>query len=216
MTFEYQPPQDPLKVLHCDRDVLGVYKPNGLLSVPGRGLELQDSLYTRVLSEYPLAQSVHRLDMDTSGLMIFALRRKAERELKRQFRERLVGKVYEAMVWGTPKDSTGVIELPLAHDVENKPLSKVCERTGKRALTRFEQLESDGRVTRVRLFPETGRSHQLRVHLAAIGTPILGDRFYASGEALRAYPRLALQAVSLQFLHPYRQEPITLTCPVDF
>ena len=100
--FQYHPPQDPLKILHVDKDILCVVKPSGLLSVPGRGEERQDSLYTRILKEYPLAQMVHRLDMDTSGAMIIALRRKAERELKAQFRERKIQKRYEAIVFGHP------------------------------------------------------------------------------------------------------------------
>jgi len=177
---------------------------------------LKDSLYTRVVAEYPLAQSVHRLDMDTSGIILFALRRKAERELKRQFRERLVAKVYEARIWGRPEESKGRIDLPLAHDLEHKPRSRVCWETGKPAVTRYEVLSTDDETSRVRLVPETGRSHQLRVHLAASGHPILGDRFYATGAALSAMNRLALQATELTVLHPFRGDSLTMSCSLDF
>jgi tRNA pseudouridine32 synthase/23S rRNA pseudouridine746 synthase len=216
VSFVYAPPTGPLVVLHRDRDLLAVHKPSGLLSVPGRGDHLADSLLTRVRAEYPLAQSVHRLDMDTSGVMVFALRRKAERELKRQFRERLVSKIYEARVWGVVTELGGVVDLPLAHDLDDKPKSKVCEATGKPARTRYDLLAHEGQTSRVRLCPETGRSHQLRVHMLALGHPILGDRFYAEGEALQAMDRLALQATSLTVLHPYRGEPVTLSCALDF
>ena len=193
-----------------------VHKPSGILSVPGRESHLADSLYTRVLESYPLAQTVHRLDMDTSGVMVFALRRKAERELKRQFRERLVKKVYEALVWGVMAENEGVIALPLVHNLADKPKSKVCHETGKRAVTGFNVLSRTANTSRVRLFPETGRSHQLRVHMAAIGHPILGDRFYAEGPALSAALRLNLHASEITVLHPYRGHPVTVHCACDF
>lgn len=216
MSFQYAPPQGPIDVLHCDKDLLIVNKPSGLLSVPGRGAHLADSLYTRVLDSYPLAHTVHRLDMDTSGVMVFALRRNAERELKRQFRERVVKKVYEARVWGVMSEDDGVITLPLVHDLIEKPKSKVCHETGKRAVTGFNVLSRSENTSRVRLMPETGRSHQLRVHMAAAGHPILGDRFYAEGLALSAASRLNLHASEITVLHPYRGDPVTVYCAPDF
>lgn len=214
--FIYCPPQSPwLDILHQDKDILVVNKPAELLSVPGRRLEHQDSIYTRVLENHPGAQVVHRLDMATSGIMVVALRRNAERELKRQFRERETQKTYYARVAGHLVKS-GSIELPLICDWPNRPKQKVCHLHGKASQTHYQPISWGKRSTLVKLTPITGRSHQLRVHMMALGHPILGDRFYADPLAKRLSGRLLLHASKLSFLHPYSEQSMTFGCEADF
>ena len=203
----YNPPTDPwLQVIFQDEHIMVVNKPSGLLSVPGKLAEHQDSLMTRIQQEFPEAESVHRLDMSTSGVIVVALTKDAERELKRQFRERETKKVYIARVWGRVEEDYGIIDLPLICDYPNRPKQKVCHETGK---------DDDG-TTRVKLRPITGRSHQLRVHLLALGHPILGDKFYAHPQALAAAGRLQLHAQELSFYHPITDAPLVFNCEPDF
>ncbi|MCC3702626.1 bifunctional tRNA pseudouridine(32) synthase/23S rRNA pseudouridine(746) synthase RluA [Rouxiella badensis] len=214
----YHPPTDPwLSVLFQDEHLMVVNKPSGLLSVPGKAAEHHDSLMTRIQRDYPVAESVHRLDLSTSGVIAVALTKEAERELKRQFRERETKKAYIARVWGHMAEDYGIIDLPLICDYPNRPKQKVCHETGKKALTQYEVLswDTDG-TTRVKLRPVTGRSHQLRVHLLALGHPILGDKFYAHPEALAMAPRLQLHAQELSIYHPITDEPMTFSCEPDF
>ncbi|GAB2945057.1 pseudouridine synthase [Hafnia psychrotolerans] len=215
---DYYPPTDPwLQVLFQDEHIMVVNKPSGLLSVPGKAAEHQDSLMTRIQRDFPEAESVHRLDMSTSGVMVTALTKKAERELKRQFRERETKKVYIARVWGHMAEDYGIIDLPLICDYPNRPKQKVCHETGKKALTQYEVISwDDDGTTRVRLRPITGRSHQLRVHLLALGYPILGDKFYAPHDALVMVPRLQLHAQELSFYHPITDAPLVFNCEPDF
>ncbi|WP_340270175.1 RluA family pseudouridine synthase [Sulfitobacter pontiacus] len=201
METEYNPPQDPLVVLHEDAEVLLVDKPAGLLSVPGKGPHLADCLIARVQDAFPDALLVHRLDRDTSGVMIFALTPHAQRHLGLQFEKRMTRKTYVARVWGVPQEKTGTIDLPLIVDWPNRPRQMVCHETGKPAQTDWRVLKDEGDTARVRLSPKTGRSHQLRVHMLSLGHPILGDPFYATGPAL-AYPRLMLHSEELRFKHP--------------
>jgi len=201
METEYCPPQDPLVILHEDAEVLLVDKPAGLLSVPGKGPHLADCLITRVQAVFPYALLVHRLDRDTSGVMIFALTPYAQRHLGLQFEKRMTRKTYVARVWGVPEQSSGTIDLPLIVDWPNRPLQMVCHETGKAAQTDWRLLKDEGETARVRLSPRTGRSHQLRVHMLSLGHPILGDPFYASGPALD-YPRMMLHSEELRFNHP--------------
>lgn len=201
METEYCPPQDPLVILHEDAEVLLVDKPAGLLSVPGKGPHLADCLITRVQTVFPDALLVHRLDRDTSGVMIFALTPYAQRHLGLQFEKRMTRKTYVARVWGVPEQSSGTIDLPLIVDWPNRPLQMVCHETGKAAQTDWRLLKDEGETARVRLSPRTGRSHQLRVHMLSMGHPILGDPFYASGPALD-YPRMMLHSEELRFNHP--------------
>lgn len=215
----YNPPQDPwLTILYQDEHIMVVNKPSGLLSVPGRLEEHKDSVMTRVQRDFPLAESVHRLDMATSGVIVVALTKAAERELKRQFREREPKKQYVARVWGHLEKEEGLVDLPLICDWPNRPKQKVCFETGKPAQTEYEVLEfaADNNTTRVRLKPITGRSHQLRVHMLALGHPILGDRFYAHDEALAMAPRLQLHAETLTITHPAYGNSMTFKAPVDF
>ena len=201
METEYNPPQDPLVVLHEDAEVLLVDKPAGLLSVPGKGPHLADCLIARVQDAFPDALLVHRLDRDTSGVMIFALTPHAQRHLGLQFEKRMTRKTYVARVWGVPQEKTGTIDLPLIVDWPNRPRQMVCHETGKPAQTDWRVLKDEGDTARVRLSPKTGRSHQLRVHMLSLGHPILGYPFYATGPAL-AYPRLMLHSEELRFKHP--------------
>ena len=198
---EYAPPDIPLDILHEDAEIMVVVKPEGLLSVPGKGPDLADSLQSRLLAAFPETLLVHRLDRDTSGLMVFARTPHAQRHLGLQFEKRMVKKTYVARVWGIPTETAGEIDLPLIVDWPNRPLQKVCHETGKPALTAWKRLKSDGTTARLRLFPKTGRSHQLRVHCRELGHPILGDPFYATGPA-RDFPRMMLHAEELRLKHP--------------
>lgn len=201
MDATYTPPQDPLVILHEDTQVLLVDKPAGLLSVPGKGPHLADCLLARVQAAFPDALLVHRLDRDTSGVMIFALTPYAQRHLGLQFEKRMTKKTYVARVWGVPAAKTGTVDLPLIVDWPNRPLQMVCQKTGKPAQTDWRVIKNEGDTARVRLTPHTGRSHQLRVHMLSLGHPILGDPFYATGPA-REFPRLMLHSEELRFNHP--------------
>ncbi len=201
MTAEYSPPTAPIDVIHADDEILVVAKPHGLLSVPGKGVHLADCLLTRLREAFPATLLVHRLDRDTSGLMVFALTPHAQRHLGLQFEKRQVRKAYVARVHGRVPGRAGTIDLPLAVDWPNRPRQMVDLRHGRPALTKWELLQSCADESRLVLFPRTGRSHQLRVHSLAIGHPILGDLLYAQGEA-REHDRLMLQSVSLRFRHP--------------
>lgn len=214
----YNPPLDPwLIILYQDEHIMVVNKPSGLLSVPGRLEEHKDSVMTRIQRDFPLAESVHRLDMATSGVIVVALTKAAERELKRQFREREPKKQYVARVWGHPRPEEGLVDLPLICDWPNRPKQKVCYETGKSAQTVYQVLDyAADNTARVQLKPITGRSHQLRVHMLALGHPILGDRFYATAEALARASRLQLHAEMLTITHPNYGTPMTFKAPADF
>ena len=201
MSDLYEPPQDPLDVIHADHEILIVNKPSGLLSVPGKGPHLADCLIARVQAAFPQALLIHRLDRDTSGVMVFALTPHAQRHIGMQFEKRMTKKTYVARVWGKLEPKTGTVDLPLIVDWPNRPRQMVCHETGKAAQTDWRVLRSDGVESRVRLSPKTGRSHQLRVHMLALGHPILGDPFYAEGAA-RAYERLMLHSEELRLRHP--------------
>jgi len=192
---------DPLEVLHLDHEVILVNKPAGLLSVPGRGEHMADCLLTRVQAAFADALLVHRLDRDTSGVMIFAMTPYAQRHLGLQFEKRMTKKTYVARVWGVPEEKKGTIDLPLIVDWPNRPRQMVCHETGKSAQTDWRMVKNEGTTARMRLTPHTGRSHQLRVHMLSLGHPILGDPFYATGEALE-YPRMMLHSEELRFKHP--------------
>ena len=212
---DYNPPNDPLAILHDDHEVLLVDKPSGLLSVPGKGPELADCLLTRVQAVFPTALLVHRLDRDTSGVMVFALTPHAQRHLGLQFEKRQTRKTYVARVWGEMSDKTGTIDLPLIVDWPNRPKQMVDHENGKPAVTDWRVIRARGGETRVRLMPKTGRSHQLRVHMQALGHPILGDPFYADGPA-RDFPRLMLHSETLQFRHPDGGQGMRITAKCPF
>ncbi len=202
MSSDYNPPNESLKIIHVDHELLLVDKPAGLLSVPGKGAHLADCLLSRVEAVFPEALLVHRLDRDTSGVMVFALSPHAQRHLGLQFEKRQVRKTYVARVWGEMAEKTGTVDLPLIVDWPNRPLQHVDFEKGKPAVTEWRVVRPEGGNTRVRLYPKTGRSHQLRVHMKEIGHPILGDPFYAEGPAREDYPRLMLHAERLRLRHP--------------
>lgn len=215
MKDAYTPPDDPLAIVHEDHEVLIVAKPAGLLSVPGKGEHLADCLLTRVQTVFPHALLVHRLDRDTSGVMVFALSPHAQRHLGLQFEKRQVKKTYMARVAGRVAEKTGVIDLPLSVDWPNRPKQMVDHENGRPAVTEWRVLKVNDEESRLRLFPKTGRSHQLRVHCLAIGHPILGDPFYATGPA-RDHPRLMLHSESLRFRHPDGGRSMTFTVKTPF
>lgn len=207
-----------VEVLYQDPWLLVARKPTGLLSVPGRDPRNRDSVQTRLRADYPELRIVHRLDMDTSGLMLLARDAIAQAALNRQFAERKVSKAYIALVAGVMPAVAGEIDLPLICDWPNRPRQKVCHLHGKPALTRWSLLEGDRQRghSRLRLTPVTGRSHQLRLHLAAIGHPILGCAFYADAPSRASAPRLCLHAQRLGFVHPGRGQWIEFVDPAPF
>lgn len=236
-------------LIYQDDALLVVNKPAGLLAVPGRGADKQDCASARVLKEFPDALIVHRLDMATSGLLVFARGAEMQRRLSRMFREREVEKRYVALVQGRMECIDGEIDLPLAADWPNRPKQKVDRETGKPSLTRYRALcdeesvraepfdfaqdrlveacappdhspfdkprangPGDDTTTRLELDPLTGRTHQLRVHLAALGHPIVGDALYGG----RPAERLMLHAHALRFTHPRSGEPLDFACAPPF
>ncbi|RMC35023.1 pseudouridine synthase [Paracoccus alkanivorans] len=215
MNFTYAPPPDPPELIHADHEILVVNKPAGLLSVPGRGAEKADCLIGRLRAAFPTVLLVHRLDLDTSGVMIFGLTPHAQRNLSKQFEERQVKKTYIARVMGRLEPKAGRIDLPLIVDWPNRPRQKVDHAEGRAAQTDWRVVRANDAETRVRLFPLTGRSHQLRVHMAEIGHPILGDPLYATGEAAD-HPRLMLHAESLRIRHPESGIQQSFNAPAPF
>ncbi len=215
MDDTYAPPSDPLDVLHDDAEMLVVSKPSGLLSVPGKGEHLSDCLIARVQAVWPHALLVHRLDRDTSGVMVFGLTPHAQRFLSKQFELRAAKKTYVARVWGRLTPKTGRVDLPLIVDWPNRPRQHVDHENGKSAVTDWRVLRDSATETRVRLMPQTGRSHQLRVHMLALGHPILGDPFYATGEA-RDFERLMLHSEELRIKHPDSGRMMRFRAPAPF
>ena len=214
--FVYEPPKTPLDILYIDEDVLVVNKPSGLLTVPGKELKHHDSLELRVKIEYPNSFLIHRLDMDTSGVIIFALSKSTQRSLNLQFEKRIVKKLYEARVFGNITEDNGFIDLPLIVDWPNRPLQKIDAKEGKSALTNWQVLDREGDVTRVALMPETGRTHQLRVHMMSLGHTILGDRFYGNVAEINLANELQLHAKDLMIFHPKNGKKITFKAPLPF
>jgi tRNA pseudouridine32 synthase/23S rRNA pseudouridine746 synthase len=201
MTNSYFPPNDPLNILYEDSDVLAVDKPAGLLSVPGKTEDLADCLLARVQVAFPDALLVHRLDRDTSGVMVFGMTAHAQRHLSMQFEKRVVKKTYVARVAGEVVEKSGEIDLPLIVDWPNRPLQKVCHETWRPAFTEWVRQKFGDGESRLRLMPKTGRSHQLRVHCLSMGHPILGDPLYAPQTADN-YPRMMLHAEEIRLNHP--------------
>jgi tRNA pseudouridine32 synthase / 23S rRNA pseudouridine746 synthase len=223
----------PITIRYADAVLLVLEKPAGLLSVPGRGPDKQDCLSARVQQQYPDARVVHRLDMATSGLMLMARGAQALTALNRAFANRDIDKRYQALVHGSMDVAPGswqTIDLPIAVDWPNRPL-RIIDAGGKTSLTRwrwFKEASQDPAprplasteplVCRLELEPITGRSHQLRVHLRAIGHPIVGDRLYgnAADDARLAPARLMLHASSIALRHPVNGEPMAFTSAPDF
>lgn len=215
MSFVYAPPDVPLAILHADDRIVVADKPSGLLSVPGRGDDKTDCLIDRLRVEYPDILLVHRLDLDTSGVMIFARDKPTQGDISQQFEKRLVKKVYVALLDGHLRPKTGRVDLPLIVDWPNRPRQHVNHDTGKPAQTDWQVVGYEGNATRVHLTPVTGRTHQLRVHMAETGHAILGDPHYATGAA-QDHPRLMLHAETLRIRHPDTGRSMTFTAPVPF
>lgn len=208
---------EEIQLLHIDRQFLLVHKPTRLLSVPGRHPKNRDSVISRLQVEYPQASIVHRLDFDTSGLMVIPLTKTALSHISKQFQARSVSKQYTAVVDGLVAQDEGTIDLPIAPDMDNRPKYKIDDITGKHSLTEYTVLSRDTErmTTRVLLHPVTGRSHQLRLHMQAIGHPILGCEFYG-GAAQSKANRLLLHATRLVFLHPVTGDMVRYECPPIF
>jgi tRNA pseudouridine32 synthase/23S rRNA pseudouridine746 synthase len=208
----------PVDILYSDEHLLFINKPDLLLSIPGRHPLNSDCVITRLQLEHPTASMVHRLDLDTSGLMVIPLAREIHSHISRQFQQRAVRKQYIAVVYGVLEDDTGEIDLPIAPDWNNRPRQKICHEKGKQSLTCYTVLERDpaGNRTRLLLEPQSGRSHQLRIHFSEIGHPILGCDLYAHEEALGMAERLLLHASYLGFQHPATGQWIEQHCPVEF
>ncbi|SNY51423.1 ribosomal large subunit pseudouridine synthase A [Arsukibacterium tuosuense] len=207
----------PFAIVHEDEQLLVVSKPAKLLTVPGRHPENKDCLISRVQREWPGATVVHRLDYDTSGIVLLPLSKRALSELSKQFQARTISKQYHAVVAGLVEQDQGEINLPIAADPVNRPLYKICSN-GKPSLTYYQVLSRDtaSQQSRLLLTPVTGRSHQLRLHLQAIGHPILGDTLYGDDAVIAAADRLLLHAESISFSHPLTGLQQKLKAPVTF
>ena len=214
-------PADDLQVLYADDALLVLDKPPGLLSVPGRGADKQDCLSARAQRLFPDALVVHRLDMATSGLLLMARGAAAQRSLSQAFASRKVHKRYEAVVDGllaAPAQTSGVIDLPISLDWPNRPRSIIDPLHGKPSVTRWRVLSHDvaNQTTRLELEPVTGRSHQLRVHLLALGHAIVGDALYGSERVQAMSQRLLLHASVIELAHPLTQQPLRFVSAARF
>ncbi|MCE9679450.1 RluA family pseudouridine synthase [Shewanella sp. AS1] len=206
--FTYQPPAIPwLDIRYQDRDIVVINKPSGLLSNPGRAENTHDCALNRLLQFIPEAILLHRLDCATSGLMVFALNKKAESNIKTQFQNRQTEKYYVALVDGIIEQDEGKISLAMKADKAEPPLQMIAD-DGKSSTTYFEVLERRANSTLVKLNPITGRTHQLRLHMKAIGHTILGDDFYGDERIIKASTRLCLHAQHLTITHPFSQKTI--------
>lgn len=206
-------------LIYRDKDFMVIHKPAGLLSVPGKTADLQDCAINRLLQEEPRTLLIHRLDRDTSGILVFGLSKIGQKSISRQFQERETAKTYQALVAGH-LSGQGTVDIPVIYDPTRPPLHMVDEAHNKAALTHWqatEHFEIGGQaVTRVTLTPITGRAHQLRVHMQYLGHPIVGDTLYATAAQQQLMPRLCLHAERLSFRHPVSDEMLEFHSPVPF
>jgi len=209
--------EQPFTLLFEDEQLLVVSKPAKLLTVPGRHPANKDCLISRVQREWPTASVVHRLDYDTSGIVLLPLTKRALSELSKQFQARTISKQYQAVVAGLVEKNQGEINLPIAADPANRPLYKIC-KSGKASLTYYQVQRRDEQTnnTRLLLTPVTGRSHQLRLHLQAIGHPIAGDPLYGKQDKNGNVERLLLHACKICFIHPLSTQQLSVEAPADF
>jgi len=205
-----------VSIVFHDDDIIVVDKAPDLLSVPGRGPEKLDSVYHRLTLQFEEVHIVHRLDMATSGIMVFARNKASLKNLQQQFQNRQTEKSYQAILAGELHPETGAINLPMRCDWPNRPRQMVCYEYGKKSLTRWRVMEYLDGSTRVELLPFTGRSHQLRIHCNAMNHPILGDNLYGTEESQKARQYLCLHAQSLTFTHPVSTERMTFGSPPPF
>ncbi|MEE2906211.1 MAG: RluA family pseudouridine synthase [Planctomycetota bacterium] len=202
--------------IFADNRMIVFEKPTGLLSVPGIGPEKADCLASRAEAAFPGARIVHRLDRDTSGLIVMARDSEAHRELSRQFQDREVDKTYEAIAAGLVAIDEGTIDAPIRKDMDNPPRQLIDDVHGRPSITRWRVVDRLEDRTRLQLHPLTGRSHQLRLHLLSIGHPILGDDLYAPDEFRKAAPRLMLHATMLGLAHPTSGKSMIFESPCPF
>lgn len=206
-------------LIHRDEDFMVIHKPAGLLTVPGKTEDLQDCLINRLIKLEPKTLLIHRLDRDTSGILVFALSREGQKSISRQFQERQTDKTYQAIVAGT-LEGKGTVDVSVIYDPSRPPLHIAEPNHNKPAITEWqaiEHFEIQGQaVTRVKLTPITGRSHQLRVHMQYLGHPIIGDTLYATPEQQQLSLRLCLHAERLSFYHPKTEELVKFNCPAEF
>lgn len=215
-SFIYAPPKEPLNIVHVDADILVLNKPAGLLTVAGKTPDLADCLEARAQSQFEGAKVVHRLDKDTSGLIVLGLTAQAHAHIGLQFEKRQTRKTYVADVWGPIAEDKGTIDQPMTADWPNRPKQHIDPVNGRNAVTDWQVSARSTNHSRVTLTPATGRTHQLRVHMAFLGHPILGDNLYAHKEALEAAPRLCLHAMTLEFIHPTTLKPLKFTTQTPF
>jgi|SRR5690554_3297833 len=201
------------KILFIDEQIIVINKPSGLLSVPG--LYNKDCAVSRLEKEYGELFIIHRLDQDTSGIMVYARNKKALTFIQQQFEKQKTRKVYECLVIGKLRGTRGCVNLPICVDWPNRPLQKISHTDGRYALTRWKRLEQTEDQTRVELYPQTGRSHQLRIHMLNLGHAIVGDPFYAP-ESARVNDRLMLHARELDFNHPITEERMQFKLAAPF
>ncbi|WP_320820073.1 RluA family pseudouridine synthase [Thalassolituus sp.] len=202
-----------MNLLHIDDDIIIINKQSGLLSVPGR--YIKDSAVSRLAERYGDIFVIHRLDQDTSGILVFARNKAALTGVQQQFEKQTTRKVYEAVVLGRVKGNMGCINMPIIVDWPNRPLQMISHSDGRYALTRWNKMAEEDGNTRIELHPKTGRSHQLRLHMQQIGHPIVGDTLYA-GAGAELEPRLKLHARELDFRHPVSGELFEIVCQPDF
>ena len=206
-------------LIHRDDDFMVIHKPAGLLTVPGKTEDLQDCLINRLVKLEPKTLLIHRLDRDTSGILAFGLTKWGQKTISRQFQERQTDKTYQAVVAGT-LEGEGTIEVPVVYDPSRPPLHIADPAHNKPAITHWQAIEHfniQGQpVTRVKLTPITGRSHQLRVHMQYLGHPIIGDTLYATSEQQQLSSRLCLHAERLSFYHPQTEQLVEFYCPAPF
>ena len=219
----YAPPADEgLDIVHRDEHLIAINKPAGLLSVPGRGADLQDCALHRVQRHFPSALLVHRLDEATSGLLVFALSKPVQQALGKAFEARQISKAYVAWVHGLNLSAEGEIDAPISVDWPQRPLRKIDFLQGKPAVTRYQTLQKNehSAQTLCRLEPETGRTHQLRLHMQHLGHPIVGDRLYGNAanakDTTTQTDRLMLHASHLAFMHPASGQTVNLLSPAPF
>ena len=206
-------------LIHRDDDFMVIHKPAGLLTVPGKTEDLQDCLINRLVKLEPKTLLIHRLDRDTSGILAFGLTKWGQKTISRQFQERQTDKTYQAVVAGK-LEGEGTIEVPVVYDPSRPPLHIADPTHHKPAITHWQAIEHfniQGQpVTRVKLIPITGRSHQLRVHMQYLGHPIIGDTLYATLEQQQLSSRLCLHAERLSFYHPQTEQLVEFYCPAPF
>ena len=209
---------EKIEILYQDEFILLINKPSGLLSLSGKNPLNKDSVHFRLVQDFPAATMVHRLDFGTSGIMMLALNKSINAALTKQFQDRTVLKTYVALLDGHLEPDQGHIDAPIAKDKPNFPLLKVCRESGKQAISHYRVIErlKDPLRSRVLFTPQTGRTHQLRIHSREIGHPILGCDLYGSRQTQAMASRLMLHALSLEFNHPISGERINGECDCPF